>query len=187
MKITEIRVKLTGDPRNKLRAFCSVTFEDAFVIRDLKIIDGAKGPFIAMPSRKLADRCPGCGCKNHLRASFCNQCGGRLNADRAQRDARGRARLHADLAHPINANARIELHRAIIKAFVEEVDRSKAEGYVPPSFDDLDTWEEPDDEYVDELIRRQHDRDARKRHAPAPEKGAVDKGEAERGFEAGGA
>ena len=74
-QVTEVRIKLTADPRNKLKAYCSVTIDDAFVIRDLKIIEGTRGPFVAMPSRKLSDHCSRCHHKNHLRASFCNHCG----------------------------------------------------------------------------------------------------------------
>src|SRR5215813_8935543 len=74
------------DNNERLQAFCSVTFDDAFVVRDLKIIEGTKGSFVAMPSRKLTDRCPQCSCKNHLRARFCNQCGAKLDEDRAIRD-----------------------------------------------------------------------------------------------------
>ena len=71
MVITEVRIKLMDDnnENERLQAFCSVTFDDAYVVRDLKIIEGTKGSFVAMPSRKLTDRCPGCGCKNHLRAA----------------------------------------------------------------------------------------------------------------------
>ena len=73
MEITEIRIKLmNGDPNERLQAFCSITFDDRFVIRDLKIIQGTRGSFVAMPSRKLMDRCPMCSTKNHLRAQFCN-------------------------------------------------------------------------------------------------------------------
>ena len=162
MRITEIRVKLTDDPRNKLKGYCSVTFEDAFVVRDLKIIEGVRGPFVAMPSRKLADHCPRCGHKNHLRSSFCNQCGGHLDSDRAQRDGRGRARLHADLAHPINSECRIELHKAIIMAYSEEVEKSQSDGYKPTSFDDLDEAVEfIDDDYIKELTERQRSRETR--------------------------
>lgn len=164
MRITEIRIKLTDDPRNKLRAFCSVTFGDEFVVRDLKIIDGNKGPFIAMPSRKLSDRCSRCGTKNHLRAAFCNGCGNRLDPDRAPRDERGRARLHADLAHPINSECRLEMHRQIVRAFEAEVERSKQEGYVPVSFEDFDSLDEGLDEaYLEDLTRRET---SRERHPP---------------------
>ena len=93
MVITEVRIKLMEDhnENERLQAFCSVTFDNAFVVRDLKIIEGAKGYFVAMPSRKLSDRCQQCGCKNHLRARFCNYCGSKLDEDRAIRDAEGRA------------------------------------------------------------------------------------------------
>jgi hypothetical protein len=100
VEITEVRIKLMEDNNERLLAFCSITFDDMFVIRDLKIIEGGKGSFVAMPSRKLTDRCPQCGCKNHLRARHCNQCGHKLDEDRATRDADGRAKLHADIAHP---------------------------------------------------------------------------------------
>ena len=160
MKVTEIRIKLTGDARNKLRAFCSITFDGSFVVRDLKIIEGGRGYFVAMPSRKLADKCPRCAHKNHLRALYCNQCGAKLDPERAPRDERGRARLHADLAHPINVECRVDLHRQIVGAFHEELERSKREGYVPASFDDLDDYSEGvEDEYIETLLRRHHDRD----------------------------
>jgi stage V sporulation protein G len=130
VEITEVRIKLMEDNNERLQAFCSVTFADAFVVRDLKIIEGTKGSFVAMPSRKLTDRCPGCGCKNHLRARFCNQCGGRLDEDRATRDADGRAKLHADIAHPINSGCREVIQSAVLKAYQEERERSKQPGYV---------------------------------------------------------
>ena len=75
MEITEVRIKLMEEPGERLKAFCSITFDNCFVVRDLKIIDGSNGPFVAMPSRKLTTHCPGCGMKNHLRAQYCNQCG----------------------------------------------------------------------------------------------------------------
>jgi stage V sporulation protein G len=53
MEITEIRIALRDD--NKLKAFASITIDNCFVIRGLKIIEGAKGLFVAMPSRKRPD------------------------------------------------------------------------------------------------------------------------------------
>lgn len=53
MQITEIRISLRND--NKLKAFASITLDNCFVIRGLKIIEGAKGVFVAMPSRKRPD------------------------------------------------------------------------------------------------------------------------------------
>src|SRR5438309_7554324 len=127
-----------GNENERLQAFCSVTFDDAFVIRDLKIIEGTKGPFVAMPSRKLTDRCNHCGSKNHLRARFCNSCGSRLDEDRANRDVDGRIKLHADIAHPINSACREVVQGAVLKAFQQEKERSKQPGYVC-TYDDYDS------------------------------------------------
>jgi stage V sporulation protein G len=137
--ITEVRIKLMDDAHDneRLQAFCSVTFDNAFVVRDLKIIEGTKGSFVAMPSRKLTDRCPGCGSKNHLRARHCNQCGGKLDEDRATRDADGRAKLHADIAHPINSACREVIQSAVLKAYTEERERAKQPGYIS-TYDDFD-------------------------------------------------
>jgi stage V sporulation protein G len=121
----------------RLQAFCSITFDDMFVIRDLKIIEGAKGFFVAMPSRKLTDRCHNCGTKNHLRSRFCNQCGSRLDENRAIRDADGRAKLHADIAHPINSMCREKIQAAVLASYADELERSKLPGYVS-RYDDLD-------------------------------------------------
>ena len=120
MEITEVRIKLMDDPNDRLQAFCSVTFDSAFVIRDLKIIQGTKGSFVAMPSRKLTDRCGKCRGKNDLRARYCSQCGVRLNEDRAPRDMAGRARLYADIAHPINSECREMIQARVVEAFAEE-------------------------------------------------------------------
>jgi stage V sporulation protein G len=138
--ITEVRIKLMedGNENERLQAFCSVTFDDAYVVRDLKIIEGTKGSFVAMPSRKLTDRCPACGSKNHLRARFCNACGSKLDEDRATRDADGRVKLHADIAHPINSACREVIQTAVLKAFNAEKERSKQPGYVC-TYDDFDS------------------------------------------------
>jgi stage V sporulation protein G len=134
--ITEVRIKLCEQNSERLLAFCSVTFDNAFVVRDLKIIDGTKGVFVAMPSRKLTDRC-GCGCKNHLRARFCNNCGSRLDESRAIRDPEGRAKLHADIAHPIHAGARESVQLAVVRSYHDEREKAKLPGYVC-RYDDVD-------------------------------------------------
>ncbi len=53
MTITEIHVNLRDE--EKLKAFVNITFDDVFVIRGLKIIEGKEGLFVCMPSRKLED------------------------------------------------------------------------------------------------------------------------------------
>ncbi|MCR4414171.1 MAG: septation protein SpoVG family protein [Thermoguttaceae bacterium] len=143
MEITEVRIKLMDEPSERLKAFCSITFDDCFVVRDLKIIEGANGPFVAMPSRKLTAHCPHCRCKNHLRASHCNQCGARLREAQPAKDDEGRAKLYADIAHPINSACREMIQNRVIAAFEEEKARAKLPGYVS-SYDDFDGGDEYD-------------------------------------------
>ncbi len=130
MEITEVRIKLMDDPQERLQAFCSVTFDFCFVIRDLKIIQGTKGSFVAMPSRKLTDRCPRCFMKNHLRSSHCNQCGAKLDESRATKDNEGRAKLYADIAHPIKSECREMIQCSVLAAYDDELIKSKNENYV---------------------------------------------------------
>lgn len=148
MEITEVRIKLMEDSDDRLQAFCSITFDNAFVIRDLKIIDGANGPFVAMPSRKLTAHCPFCRFKNHLRAAYCNHCGKRLREERTPRDAEGRAKLYADVAHPINPQCREMIQNRVIAEFEAELERAELPGYVSRYDDDYETDLEPD---MDEL------------------------------------
>ena len=54
MEITDIRIRrLEGS--NKMKAVVSITIDDEFVLHDIKVVDGEKGLFIAMPSKKTAD------------------------------------------------------------------------------------------------------------------------------------
>lgn len=52
MNITDVRIRIVKKEDSKLKAVASITIDDCFVIHDIKIIDGADGPFIAMPNRK---------------------------------------------------------------------------------------------------------------------------------------
>jgi stage V sporulation protein G len=54
MKITDVRVRLISK-ESKMKAVASITIDDVFVVHDVKIIEGEKGLFIAMPSRKMGD------------------------------------------------------------------------------------------------------------------------------------
>jgi len=53
MEITEITVSIRDE--DKLKAFVNVTFDDCFVVRGMKVIKGATGYFVSMPSRKMND------------------------------------------------------------------------------------------------------------------------------------
>jgi len=52
MNITDVRIRKVTDD-GKMKAIVSITFDDEFVVHDIKIIDGQNGLFIAMPSRKM--------------------------------------------------------------------------------------------------------------------------------------
>ncbi len=54
MKVTDVRVRKVTE-ESKMKAIVSVTFDDEFVVHDIKIIEGQNGLFIAMPSRKMPD------------------------------------------------------------------------------------------------------------------------------------
>lgn len=124
MEITEVKVKLVESRSDRLQAFCSITIDNSFVVRDLKIIEGAKGMFVAMPSRKIMERCPHCGGKNHVRAKFCNECGQRLDLSINDKDE-GKSKLHADIAHPISSECREIIQNKILTAFYQEKARSQ--------------------------------------------------------------
>lgn len=143
MQVTEVRIKLMEQSEDRLRAFCSITIDHAFVVRDLKIIDGTTGPFVAMPSRKLSGHCPRCGYKNHLRAAYCNQCGVKLRVATAIDSPQ---KLYADVAHPINSECREMISNAVLAEFDAELKRSAEPGYRSRYDDEFDAIAESDDE-----------------------------------------
>ncbi|MBI4022229.1 MAG: septation protein SpoVG family protein [Candidatus Andersenbacteria bacterium] len=130
MKITEVRIKIAPESNNRLQAFCSTTFDNCFVVRDLKIIAGNEGPIVWMPSRKLTAHCPHCRCKNHLRARYCNDCGRPLPQDVLVQDQTGRLKLFADIAHPITPYCRDMIQRRVLEEYRLEQQRAQQPGYV---------------------------------------------------------
>jgi stage V sporulation protein G len=137
VQITEVRIKLVSDIDDRLRAFCSITFDGEFVVRDLKIIQGQKGYFVAMPSRKIMEKCPRCSAKNDAKARYCNHCGAVLPPVLPAESGSSRARAFADIAHPINSSCRERIESAVLAAFDEEQIRSRQPGYVC-RYDDFD-------------------------------------------------
>jgi len=174
MEITEVRIKLMEEQGERLKAFCSITFDNCFVVRDLKIIEGTNGPFVAMPSRKLTSHCPRCRSKNHLRAQHCNQCGSSLSSDRMPLDTDGRAKLYADIAHPINSACREMIQNHVIQEFESELQLAKQPDYVS-RYDDFDVdYEEPrpatpSARKTENRVDQAHD----KREAHAPRSGGA--------------
>jgi stage V sporulation protein G len=155
MEISDIRVRIVGDPDERLKAVCSITLAGEFVVRDIKVVEGATGLFVAMPSRKLTAACPKCRTQNHLRARCCNDCGAKLPPARIPADANGREKSHRDIAHPINATFRQELQARVIAAYedaVANVDDSGEELRYPEPEEEYDTQEEQPISEYDSLI-----------------------------------
>ncbi len=119
MDITEVRIKL-ADGNERLQAFCSITFDGCFVVRDIKIIDGPAGLFVAMPTRQNTTGCPHCRTKNFTKAVFCSQCG-RTLASNERRESN--EKLFVDIAHPIHAECREMIQSKILSAFQLEKSR----------------------------------------------------------------
>ncbi len=83
MNITEVRVRPVKSD-GKTRAIASITFDDSFVVKELKIVEGPSGLFVSMPSRKVGN-------------------GG-----------------YRDIAHPITAEARDEIHAVVLAEFEKQ-------------------------------------------------------------------
>lgn len=135
MEITEVRIFQKENANNKLKAYATITIDNAFVVRNIKIIEGKTGLFIAMPSRKMQENCPSCGHKNVVHSKFCNECGSRLPvpvqsvslAPDAEHDLRQSE--HKDIAHPITAQAREHIQKKILDAY--QVEKGKTMNLVP--------------------------------------------------------
>ncbi len=131
MKITEVRIKLATEdnPNNgRIRAYCSVILDDGFAIHDIKLIDGHKGLFLAMPARKVLDRCPECREKNPVLAKYCNDCGVRLQDNRAAIQPNGHPRIFMDLASPTTPSVRDYFSRTVIDAYHAKIGRAQTVG-----------------------------------------------------------
>ena len=123
MDISEVRVFLKDSPDKKLKAYATVTFDNAFVVRNIKVIQGTSGVFIAMPSRKVKQPCPKCNFKNELRSKYCNQCGGQLPIQVrpiTPEPINNSQSEHKDIAHPITQAFRELLQKKVLDAFEEE-------------------------------------------------------------------
>lgn len=92
MKITEVRIFPRKDGDKKLKAFVTITIDDCFVVRDLKVIEGSKGLFVAMPSRKIEKK----------------ESEGITEVTKAD---------HRDIAHPITSDCREYIQKTVLEAY----------------------------------------------------------------------
>lgn len=120
MRITEVRVTLADEPGNVL-AYCSITLDDAFAIRDVRLIQTDSRMLVSMPSRKAHTHCPVCAKRCDLLANYCQHCGGRMPAPEIPRREDGGGKLHFDIAHPVTQECRAAIHAAVVEAYLAAV------------------------------------------------------------------
>ncbi|MCM8822033.1 MAG: SpoVG family protein [Candidatus Omnitrophica bacterium] len=119
MEITETRISPINKPNSRLRAYASVTFDNSFVIREIRVIEGKNGLFIAMPSRKMQKPCPRCNFKNPVTNKYCGQCGAEIKTAEQKNQKTG-AQQHKDIAHPINTQFRDYLQKKIVEQYNQQ-------------------------------------------------------------------
>ena len=121
MEITEVKVFLKEGQDKKLKAYATLTLDHCFVVRNVKVIEGNKGMFVAMPSRKMKEPCPKCHFRNAVRSKYCNQCGATLPQAESRplmtADEAARQSEHKDIAHPITADCRDYIQKKVLEAF----------------------------------------------------------------------
>lgn len=123
MRVTEVRARLVDSISNsRLKAFCTVIFDDCFAIHDVRVIDGINGLFVAMPERIIHYRCEFCRFRNPCNNYHCGGCGGKLQARNITRDER------MNVAHPINSAIREEIEEKVLDTYEWELDRIEGVG-----------------------------------------------------------
>lgn len=125
MEITEIRIFLREGQDKKLKAYATLTFDNEFVVRNIKVIQGASGSlFIAMPSRKLKFSCAKCKFRNEVGSKFCNQCGASLPVQKEESAHKDSKAEHRDIAHPITQRFREYIQTKILEAYKKELENN---------------------------------------------------------------
>jgi stage V sporulation protein G len=119
MEITEVRISLRENEGKRLKAYATVTFDNSFVVKNIKVVEGNNGLFVAMPARKAKEFCPRCGKKVDIGSRYCNHCGVQLPP--SPKDiGENKQSAHQDLAHPINQEFRDYLQSKVLDAYHKE-------------------------------------------------------------------
>ncbi len=126
MEITEVRVSLRESEGRRLKAYATITFDNSFVVRNIKVIEGNNGLFVAMPARKLKQFCTRCGKKVEIGSQYCCYCGVQLT-QALKESEENRQASHQDLAHPINQEFRDYLQKKVLDAYDKEKNEPKLE------------------------------------------------------------
>jgi len=126
MEITEIRVFLKDGQDKKLKAYTTVTFDNCFVVRNIKVIHSTNGLFMAMPSRKTKFSCPKCNFKNEAGSKFCNYCGVKLPVQDQSAKPKDAKADHRDIAHPVTKEFRDYLQKKVLEAYEQQVAKGES-------------------------------------------------------------
>lgn len=114
MKITEVRVVLNSSAgESKLKAYCTITLDNKFVVTGLKLVQSVTDLFLAMPSRKFMVRCVSCQAKNVIIAKYCNWCGKVL----PECPLLTPKQIHYDICHPISNELRLEWQAHVVNEY----------------------------------------------------------------------
>ncbi|MCG3131388.1 MAG: putative septation protein SpoVG [Phycisphaerae bacterium] len=151
MEITEVGVRIVERSEDRLKAVCTMTIDDCFVVRDIKVVEGQTGLFVAMPSRKKTSRCHQCGHKNEIRSHFCADCGVKQNPAAPRNNHHERSASHTDIAHPINTECREMIQEVILEAYREELAEYLAEQEADGGRETVDAAE-PEAEIADDRM-----------------------------------
>jgi stage V sporulation protein G len=132
MEISEVRIALrdsagTGGPESRvgekrLKAYVTVTFDQCFVVRNIKVIEGRNGLFVAMPSQKPKIVCAHCAYRNDSGGRFCAQCGAAATQPSAEPEP---GEAHRDIAHPITLQFRQYVQQRVLQAYEAERARGR--------------------------------------------------------------
>jgi len=122
MEITEVRISVRDNEGKRLKAYATVTFDNSFVVRNIKIVEGNNGLFVAMPARKARQFCSRCGKKVDVGSRYCNHCGGNMPPPPQENIDSARQSAHQDLAHPINQQFRDYLQSKVLDAYYTDKD-----------------------------------------------------------------
>lgn len=118
LKATFVPAQDAASQRAGLRAYCTAvvgTHLRSVVIRDLKVVEGRRGLFLAFPARVLALRCPSCAGKIQVGSRYCMWCGVPQPPE-----PEGMERRHTDVIHPINQATRNWFQETVLEAWEKE-------------------------------------------------------------------
>ena len=117
MDITDIHIDLVESRNGNLRAFCSVVFDNALVVHEVKVLEEPTGLIVSMPTEENTRHCVKCDTKNPILAKFCNRCGIRLVLPVTDRGKKSRSELYTDVAYPLNNKLDRLIQEKVIKAY----------------------------------------------------------------------